>query len=143
MADRNSASPIHSFSTTSTSRDHADSPPPNEASAMWLNVHASSNSDTLSGPASTSLMHEVVVVREVVLVVLRRIERIRRLVVVRRLPVAVEHLLQPPDDGRVIRHDAQLAAQVERASVDVHRADEGAMIVDHDELRVYPQVLLF
>ena len=34
MADRNSASPIHFFSTTITSRDHADSPPPNEASAM-------------------------------------------------------------------------------------------------------------
>src|ERR1700682_4188354 len=106
MAERNSASPIHCFSSTSTSRDHADSPPPNEASAMWLNVHARSTSETFSSGASTSLMHEVFVVREIVLVVLGRIERIRRLVVVRQLPVAVEDFLQPPDDRRGFGHDA-------------------------------------
>src|SRR6202040_871807 len=107
MAERNSASPIHCFSSTSTSRDHADSPPPNEASAMWLNVHARSSSQTFSTGGSISLMHEVFVVREVVLVVLGRIERVRRLVVVRHLPVAVEDFLQPPDDRRVFGHDAQ------------------------------------
>src|ERR1700738_162868 len=110
MAERNSASPIQCFSTTSTSRDHADSPPPNEASAMWLNVHARSTSETFSSGGSSSggsisLMHEVFVVREVVLVVLGRIKRIGRVVLVRKLPVAVEDLLQPPDDRRVLGHD--------------------------------------
>src|SRR3979490_1444313 len=76
MAERNSSSPIHCFSTTSTSRDHADSPPPNEASAMWLNVHARSSSETFSTGGSLSLLHEVFVVREVVLVVLGQIKRI-------------------------------------------------------------------
>jgi hypothetical protein len=77
---------------------------------MWLNVHASSNRETfsrggsiaLSRGGSISLVHEVVVVREIVLVVLVRFERIRRLVLVRQVPVAAEHFLQPPDDRRVV-----------------------------------------
>ena len=74
MALRNSSSLIHFFSTTSTSRDHADSPPPNDASAMWLNVNASSKQGDAAArgcraAAMPSLMHQFVVVREVVLVV--------------------------------------------------------------------------
>ena len=56
-------------------------------------------------------MHEVFVVRDVVLVVPGRIERIRRLVVVRQVPVAVEDFLQPPDNRRVVRHGAEFAAK--------------------------------
>ena len=39
-------------------------------------------------------MHEVVIVREVVLVMLRRIHRIRGVVMVRGVPVVLEHLFQ-------------------------------------------------
>src|SRR5262245_66410963 len=89
---------------------------------MWLNVRASSNSETfsrggsisLSCGGSISLMHEVGVVREVILAVLGRIERVRRLVGVRELPVAVEHRLQAADDGRVVGHDAQLRSEERR-----------------------------
>ena len=87
---------------------------------MWLNVHASSSRETFSRGGSISLMHEVFVVREVVLVVLRRVERIRRLVMVRQVPVAVEDFRQPPDNRRVVSHDAEFAAQIECASVDIH-----------------------
>src|SRR3977135_878432 len=97
MAERNSASPIHCFSSTSTSRDHADSPPPNDASAMWLNVHARSSSETFSTGGPISLMHEIFVVREVVLVVLGRIKRIGGLGMVRKDPVAGENHLHTPD----------------------------------------------
>src|SRR5690349_291751 len=86
---RNSDSPSHFFCTTSTSRDQADRPPPNDASAMWLNVHASSGSDTRgmagdgSGGSPGSLMNQFGIVREVVLDVLGGAQRVRGLVVVR------------------------------------------------------------
>jgi hypothetical protein len=86
---------------------------------MWLNVHASSNRETLSRGGSISFVHEVGVVREVVLAVLGRIERVR-----------------------VVGHDAQLAAQIEGAAVDVHRAHQRLSVVDDDQLRVHPQILL-
>src|SRR5947209_6786499 len=104
MAERNSSSPIHFFSTTMISRDHADKPPPKDASAMWLNVQASSSretclefgaSDLVAGP---SLMAQFVVVREVVLVVRGRVERIRCVVLVREFPVLVEDGLEARDD---------------------------------------------
>src|SRR4051812_14034692 len=112
MAERNSSSPIHFFSTTMISRDHADRPPPNDASAMWLNVHASSSRETFSAEP-VSLMDEFGVVREVVLVVGARVERIRRLVVVRQFPVGLEGRLQPRDDGRFGDRDAEFAPEIE------------------------------
>src|ERR1700704_6675895 len=117
MADRNSSSPIHFFSTTIISRDHADNPPPNDANAMWLNVHASSSRETSSEcwssdfRAGASLMHEFGVVREVVLVMLGRIERVGWVVLVRESPVLVEDDLEPGDHGRVRGRDAQFAPQ--------------------------------
>src|SRR3981081_4307834 len=143
MADRNSASPIHCFSTTSTSRDQAARPPPKEASAMWLNVHASSRSETLSSGVSISLMHEVWVVREVVLDVLGRIEGIRSLVMVGKLPVAVEDLFQPPDCFRIRYRDAHFPPQIESAPVDIHRPHQCVYVVHDNQLRVNPQILLF
>src|SRR5882757_7736992 len=79
MADRNSSSPIHFFSTTIISRDHADNPPPNDASATSETSSEFWSSDFRAG---ASLMHEFGVVREVVLVVLGRIERVGRVVLV-------------------------------------------------------------
>src|SRR6185436_5612754 len=106
-------------------RDQADSPPPNEASAMWLKVQASSTRETFSscGPisrssgGSASLMHQVGVVREVRLVVLGRLEGVRGVVVVRTVPVGVEYVFEPADDGGVVGHDAQFPAQIECAAV--------------------------
>jgi len=77
---KNSSSLIHFFSTTTTSRDHAESPPPNEASEMWLKVNANSVSEGRDFAAS--LMMQLGIVREVVLVVLRGVQWIRCVVVV-------------------------------------------------------------
>src|SRR6185312_16325145 len=101
MADRNSSSPTHFLSTTSTWRDHADNPPPNDASAMWLNVHANSNSDTFSRGGSSSLMQQVVVVREIALDVLGRVERVGRVVLVRQVPVGGKGVRQPRHHRRI------------------------------------------
>src|SRR5271157_2328508 len=143
MALRNSSSPIQFFSTTSTSRDQAESPPPNEASAMWLNVHASSNSETFSRRDSISLMPEVFVVRKVVLVVLAGIDWIRRVIVMRKVPVRIENVPQPGDNVRVGYRDAQFPTQIEGTTVDIHRTKQRPLLVRDQQLRVDPQVLLF
>jgi hypothetical protein len=66
---RNSSSPIHCFSTTITSRDQADRPPPNEANAIWLKVQTSCHNEgftpSLRAIPTRSFMHEIGVVREI------------------------------------------------------------------------------
>ena len=95
---RNSSSPIHFFSTTMTSRDQAESPPPNEANAIWLNVQTKSHNDgftpRLCSRLARSFMHEIRVVREIRVVMRSGIERIRRIVMMRLGPIMGEHLFQ-------------------------------------------------
>ncbi len=52
-------------------------------------------------------MDQVIVVREVVLVMGEHLQGIRRLVVVGEFPVALEYLAEPFDDGRVVDDDAE------------------------------------
>src|ERR1700747_2063632 len=95
---RNSSSPIHCFSTTMTSRDQAERPPPNEANAIWLNVQTKSHNDgftpRLPARLTCSFMHEIRVVREIRLVMRSGIERIRRIVMMRFGPIVSESLFQ-------------------------------------------------
>jgi hypothetical protein len=49
---------------------------------------------------SSSLVHESIVVREVRLCMLGRIERIRRIVAIGKIPVGLEGIPQPGDNAR-------------------------------------------
>jgi hypothetical protein len=93
---RNSSSPIHCFSTTMTSRDQAERPPPNEANAIWLNVQTRSHNDgftpRLCPRLTRSFMHKIRVVREIRLVMRGGIEWIRSIVMMRLGPIGSEHL---------------------------------------------------
>jgi len=63
-------------------------------------------------------MHEVVVVREIVLDVVGRIQGIRRIVMVRQIPVGGEDLIEPRDRGGIVDRDAQFPPQIKCAAVE-------------------------
>src|SRR6201995_1151561 len=103
---RNSSSPIHCFSTTRISRDQAERPPPNEAKAIWLNVQINSHNDGFTAPLSVrvaeSLMHEIRGVRGIRPVMGGRIQRIRCVVMMRMIPIVIEHVLEARHDFWVL-----------------------------------------
>src|SRR5262245_27549255 len=138
---RNSSFSIQRRRSTRTSCAQAERPPPKLASATSRKASASSPS-VGSGAGAPSLMDEVRIVRQLARVVRGGVERVGRAVVLALVPVVLERRQEALDDGGGVHHDAELTAQVERAAVDVHRAEERTLAVGDQELRVELQVLL-
>src|SRR5262249_46645552 len=105
--------------STRTRCAHAESPPPKLASAMTRKASASAAG---VGRGSASLMGEVGIVRQLAHVVGVGREWIRRVPVLALVPVVLEERTQPLDDPRLVDPYAELAAQVEGATIEVHRA---------------------
>src|SRR5262245_23823357 len=108
-----------------TRNAHAESPPPRLASAIFRKANPRAGRLTGSGgrgagggaPAGASLMDEVRVVWQLPVVVVLLGEGIGRVPAVGLVPVLVEHLGEPLDDGGVVDDDTELAPEVEGAAV--------------------------
>src|SRR5262249_17944910 len=145
---RNSASESHARSSTMTYRAQADSPPPKLASAMRRKASASaprvtgarwpgpSTPATTRGARPASLMKELRVGRQLPDVVRFERQRIGWDVVLGPVPIVLEQLAEPRDDLFVVEHHAELAADVESAAIDVHRAEQGTLAVGKHQLGV-------
>src|SRR5262245_13792064 len=136
---RNSSWSSHRRRSTSTRWAQADNPPPKLASAMARNAVASAAG---VGRGAGSLMKEVGIVRQLAHVVRVERERVGWVPVLRLVPVVLEELAQPLDDGVGLHDDAELAAQVEGAAIEIHRAEERRFAIGEEELGVNLQVLL-
>src|SRR5262245_39826123 len=136
---RNSSSSSQPRCSTRTRCAQAERPPPKLARAT---VRKASASAMGVGRRAWSVMDELRVVWQLADVMGVEGERIRRLPVLRPVPVVVEQLLEPLDDGRRVHHRAQLAAQIEGAAVEIHRAHQRAHTVRDHQLRVHLGVLL-
>src|SRR5437763_7251028 len=136
-AVRNSASLIQPRSSTTTWRDQAPRPPPKLESAMRLKLSAMCRRGTRE-----SVMHEVRIVREPLLDMRMGEHRIGRVVTMRLAPIALEHLAQPSQRRLVGHRGTQLATEIERAAIDIHRAEQRPLTVGDQQLGVRAQIAL-
>src|SRR5262245_5684887 len=136
---RNSSWASQRRRSTSTRWAQADSPPPKLASAMPRNAVASAAG---VGRGAGSLMKEVRIMRQLARVVRVERERVGWVPVLCLVPVVLEELAEPLDDGAGLHDDAELAAQVEGAAIEVHRAEERRLAIGEEELGVELQVIL-
>src|SRR5262245_47537663 len=150
-AARNSCSVSQRRSSTMTRSAHAESPPPRlaiailrkERNSAWRATVTSARGAGGAAPAGDgSLMDEVRVVRQLVRVLVGLVQRIRDLPAMRAVPVPIEHFDQPLQDRRIVDDDPELPPEVERAAIDVHRADQRAAAVGDQELGVELGMLL-
>src|SRR5581483_9602597 len=140
------------FRSTTSRCVQSARPPPKLESAMRAKVQkisagpgggaGGSSAGRGSPPGARSLMLEVGIVRQLAGLVRVDGERVRRFPVLGVVPVVLEDLGEALDAPVIGHENAELASEVERASVDVHRADERLAAVDHDQLRVQLGVLL-